>query len=215
MALSGPAALSRRNFLRTGALGAAGLMAGQALAPTAPAMAAMPATPTGIRPELLRRALAAADRHRNRIARRDLIGVVDFAAASNMPRLHLVDTINGRATSLLVSHGRGSDPAHTGWLSRFSNQDGSLASSSGSYLTGDTYYGKHGRSRRLIGLDGSNCNAETRGIVVHSAWYVSPQLAAQHGKIGRSEGCFAVSESELEMVLGRLGAGRMIYADKI
>ncbi|MDB5689861.1 MAG: hypothetical protein JWL91_1737 [Sphingomonas bacterium] len=207
MALSAGHALSRRNFLAAGVLGAAGLAAGEA-------SAAIPAT-NGLRPELLQRALQSFNAHRGRVPQRDLIAIADFAQASRLPRFHLVNTVNGRTTSLLVSHGRGSDPAHTGFLSRFSNRDGSLASSAGAYVTGDTYYGKHGRSRRLIGLDPTNSNAETRGIVLHSAWYVSPQVAANTGKIGRSEGCFAVSEHDLEQVMARLGSGRMIYADKV
>ena len=208
MASSAGCALSRRGFLSAGMLGVAGLAAGQAVA-------AAPAFGGGPRPELLRRALQSFNGHRGQIPQRDLIAIADFAQSSSLPRFHLVNTISGRSTSLLVSHGRGSDPAHTGFLSRFSNQDGSLASSAGAYVTGDTYYGKHGRSRRLIGLDPSNSNAETRGIVVHSAWYVSPSLAANTGKIGRSEGCFAVSQDDLEQVLTRLGSGRMIYADKV
>jgi hypothetical protein len=208
MASSPAVAVSRRNFLAAGAVGAAGLATGNAVA-------AGTVTQGGLRPELFTRALAAMDRHRSSILRRDLIAIADFDAPSSLPRFHFVNTLNGRSTSLLVAHGRGSDPAHTGWLSRFSNQDGSLASSAGAYLTGDVYYGKHGRSRRLIGLDRTNCNAETRGIVVHAAWYVSPQLISEHGKLGRSEGCFAVSETDLEQVLTRLGSGRMIYADKV
>jgi hypothetical protein len=211
MALSAGLELSRRNFIGASALGAAGLLA-------TGAEAALPATAFpayGPRPELLRKALLAFNRHRASVPQRDLIAIADFAAPSYRSRFHLVNTVSGRTTSLLVSHGRGSDPAHTGWLSRFSNQDGSLASSSGAYVTGDTYYGKHGRSRRLIGLDPTNNNAETRGIVLHAAWYVSPDLVREHGKIGRSEGCFAVSENDLEQVLARLGSGRMIYADKV
>ena len=203
--------LSRRNFLGAGALGAAGMLASGASA--ALPDNAFPAS--GPRPELLRKALLAFNRHRAHVPQRDLIAIADFAAPSYRSRFHLVNTVSGRTTSLLVSHGRGSDPAHTGWLSHFSNQDGSLASSSGAYVTGDTYYGKHGRSRRLIGLDPTNSNAETRGIVLHAAWYVSPQLIRERGKIGRSEGCFAVSEDDLEQVLARLGSGRMIYADKV
>ena len=59
---------------------------------------------------------------------------------------------SGRASSHLVSHGRGSDPDHSGWVERFSNDFGSNASSPGGYLTADYYSGKHGRSQRLIGL---------------------------------------------------------------
>ena len=200
--------VSRRSFLHIGALGAAGLAASRAVA-------ADVAPQTRLRPELFHRALAALDRHRGAVAKRDMIGIADFAAPSSSPRFHLVNASTGRATSFLVAHGRGSDPAHTGWLSRFSNEDGSFASCSGAFLTGDTYFGKHGHSRRLVGLDPTNTNAEMRGIVVHAAWYVSPQLVRERGKIGRSEGCFALDQADLDEIMTRLGTGRMIYADKV
>ena len=56
---------------------------------------------------------------------------------------------------------------------------------------------------------------EARAIVVHAAWYVGPEMVRDHGKLGRSEGCFAVSENDLAVMLDRLGAGRLIYADKV
>lgn len=219
----GGGALSRRELLRTSTVVAAGLIAGPALAipasdlavPPRPSASPMPASPVTIRPDLFRRALAALQRHDDRIRLRDRIGIVDFDLPSAQPRFHLVDLVSGKSRSLLVSHGRGSDPGHTGWLTRFSNVPDSNASSDGAYLTGDTYIGQHGRSRRLAGLDRTNDNAEMRAIVVHAAWYVSPDMISQHGKLGRSEGCFAVSTAELEYTLESLGRGRMIYADKV
>jgi hypothetical protein len=171
------------------------------------------ATPAGPSPVLLARARAALDRH-PRAFSRDLIAVVDFDSASATPRFHLVDLVGGRTESLLVAHGRGSDPGHTGWLERFSNTEGSAASSSGAYRTEALYQGQHGASRRLAGLDPTNCNAESRAIVVHGAWYVSPAMVRDHGKLGRSEGCFALDEKALPTVLARLGEGRLIYADR-
>jgi len=148
-------------------------------------------------------------------AHTDIVGVADFSQASKTPRLHLVDVANGRIDSLLVAHGRGSDPSHTGWVKTFSNAPSSNATSEGCYLTGDYYVGQHGRSMRLKGLEATNSNAESRGIVVHAAWYVSAQMAAQHGMLGRSEGCLAVSEADLPGVLQRLGPGRLIVAKKL
>ncbi len=168
-----------------------------------------------IDPTLLQRALSSYERHRTRLTARDYIGIADFSVPSRAPRFHLLDMTSGKFKSLLVAHGRGSDPDHSGWVERFSNLPGSAASSQGAYLTRDIYQGKHGRSRRLVGLDPDNSNAESRAIVIHAAWYVSPDMVRQHGKLGRSEGCFAFSESDLAAVLDRLGPGRMIYADKI
>ncbi len=224
-------AATRRDLLRTGAVVAAGLIAGPAMAddpigdliqnttPTGvarPSTTAMPASPMTFRPDLFRRALAALSRHSSEIARQDRIALVDFDLPSSRSRFHIVDLASGRSQSLLVAHGRGSDPAHTGFLTLFSNEVGSAASSSGAYVTkGDVYIGEHGRSQRLVGLDRTNNNVEERAIVVHAAWYVSQDMIAQHGKIGRSEGCFALTEDSLEIALNQLGAGRMIYADKV
>lgn len=168
-----------------------------------------------VNPALMRRALAAAERHRASITERDLMAIADFSLPSRDPRFHLVDLLSGTTTTLLVAHGRGSDPAHSGWVQRFSNDFGSNASSEGAYLTGAAYHGKHGASRRLIGLDPTTSNAGPRAIVIHSAWYVGADMVRDHGKLGRSEGCFAVSQKDLAMVLERLGPGRLIYADKV
>jgi hypothetical protein len=202
---------SRRQALIAGAGAAAALCA----APAAFAASGVNAMTGGLAPALLRRALAAFDKHQARLARRDHIGVVDFSAPSRVPRFHLVNLVNGGTTSLLVAHGRGSDPGHSGFLERFSNEVGSLATSSGAYLVSDSYVGRHGSSRRLVGLDPQNSNAEVRAIVMHGAWYVGPDMVRDHGKLGRSEGCFAFAENELAQVFDRLAPGRLIYADKL
>lgn len=164
--------------------------------------------------DIVNAARLALARHGSSAQTRDLVGVADFSPASSAARFHLVDINNGRTASYLVAHGRGSDPDHSGWLKRFSNDEGSSATSSGVYLTAGEYQGKHGRSMRLKGLDPSNCNAEARAVVIHGAWYVSPQMVAAHGKLGRSEGCLAFSEANLPQVLERLGPGRLIIAGK-
>src|SRR3546814_20785137 len=74
--------------------------------------------------------------------------------------------------------------------------------SSGAYLTGSDYQGQHGLSQRLTGLDPDNSNAAVRAIVIHSAWYVSHKMIDDHGKLGRSEGCFAFDEADLSAVMG-------------
>jgi len=198
---------------RRGLLGA-GIIGGLALASGGSALAGTIGQPV-LRPEVRARALAAMSRHVGRVKVRDVIGIADFDAASNAPRFHLLDVASGRVNSLLVAHGRGSDPSHTGWLQRFSNDLGSAASCSGAFVTAEEYVGNHGRSRRIDGLDPTNCNARTRAVVIHGAWYVSPQMVREHGKLGRSEGCFAFSEQDLAQVMARMGPGRLIYADKI
>ncbi|WP_246263459.1 murein L,D-transpeptidase catalytic domain family protein [Parasphingopyxis algicola] len=191
------------------------MVAGGALAASIPAAATAPVTPAAPNGDLLQRALAALQRHQDAIVHRDLIGVADFNAPSRLPRFSIIDLASGRAERLLVTHGRGSDPSHSGWLQRFSNVPGSAATSSGAYLTGRAYSGSHGPSRRLAGLDPENSNAEARAIVIHSAWYANPEVVQEQGKLGRSEGCFAFSHADIAQVLDRLGPGRLIYADKV
>ena len=67
----------------------------------------------------------------------------------------------------------------------------------------------------MNGLDYSNSNAEARAIVIHSAWYAEPTVAYEHGKLGRSEGCFAFSTASHAEMLSRLRPGRLLYADKV
>ena len=200
--------LTRRQLIGAGA--AAGLMSA-----ARPVFASVsPLTPP-IDPSLRAKALLALAGNRNRIPHADVIGIADFNRASRDPRFYILDLRSGMTTAHLCAHGRGSDPAHSGWLEYFSNSLGSEATSNGAYLTGDAYFGKYGHSMRLTGLDYSNNNAEMRAIVVHSAWYAEPAQVEQHGKLGRSEGCFALPGISHAEAMTRLGSGRLLYADKV
>jgi hypothetical protein len=207
MSRSEELAISRRTFVATAALGSA--------VAALPAFARGRETDSPISSFMVRRALAALERHGNAISHRDVIGIADFSLPSSAPRFHLLNLADGRMRSHLVAHGRGSDPAHTGWLQRFSNEPRSQATSAGAFRTDRIYAGEHGESMRLEGLDESNSNAASRAIVVHGAWYVSEEMAQQHRVLGRSEGCFALAQSSIQEVLSMLGSGRLIYADKI
>jgi hypothetical protein len=184
-------------------------------APVAPVASSAPSAPIGIDAQLFARAKAALDRHGSSLRHRDRIGISDFSRASREARFHIVDLGSGRVESHRVAHGRGSDRGHTGWLEQFSNDFGSNATSNGAYLTADFYHGKYGLSMRLHGLDWSNNNAMERAIVVHQAWYAEADMIGVHGKLGRSEGCFAFGRDSHFEVMRTLGEGRMIYADKL
>lgn len=196
---------NRRHFIGTMVAGSAGLVSTRSYA----------ATLCGEVPALLPEALAALDAHASRIVHRDRIGLVNFAAHSRLPRFQLIDVEAGKVIkSMLVAHGSGSDPDASGWTERFSNREGSNASCKGAFVTGTTYVGKHGRSRKVIGLEPQNEAAERRAIVIHGADYVSDSLALGQGRIGRSQGCFAVSRAEIGDLLAQLGEGRLLYAWK-
>lgn len=209
--------LNRRHFLGAAIAVTAGAATPAAFAePSKTVLAPLPARPKQAdMPPLLREALAALDSHGSRIVHRDLIGLVDFSEHSSNRRFQLVDVASGDiAASYLVAHGRGSDPRHTGWVQSFSNRPGSNASSRGSYLVANSYYGKHGRSRRLIGLDPDNNLALERAIVIHGASYVDRSMMDRRSGVGRSLGCFSVAENKIADVLDRLGEGYLLYASK-
>jgi hypothetical protein len=201
--------VTRRTFLGTAAAAGAGLAL-----PVRLFAQARPAQPA-INPRLKERALAALEANRGVIRYADVIGIADFSRFSRDPRFYIVDLRSGFVTEHHVAHGRGSDPANYGFLQYFSNEMGSEATSQGAYLTGDAYQGKYGYSLRLTGLDSSNSNALARQIVVHSAWYAEPRMVESFGKLGRSEGCFALPGVSHAEAMTRLGSGRLLYAEKV
>jgi hypothetical protein len=178
----------------------------------------LPPSPVGT-PEYTRRILATAKSQSDRVAaslwRRDVVGIADFSRPSWEPRLHFANLENGTVRSFLLAHGRGSDPGHSGWLQNFSSSVGSEATSRGAYLTCEWYNGKYGTSVRLKGLDRDNYTALERAIVMHPAWYVDSSLVEKFGKIGRSEGCFAMSKTDFQEALWHLSGGRLLFADRI
>lgn len=149
------------------------------------------------------------------VQHRDVVAVADFARPSSLPRFHFVALEAGTMHSFLVAHGRGSDPEHDGWLKSFSNAVGSEATSRGAYVVSDSYEGKYGSSLRLAGLDADNSNAYDRSIVMHPAWYAGPEMLARWGKLGRSEGCFAMDPEFFAQALAMLTGGRLLFADRI
>lgn len=177
-----------------------------------------PPSPFGT-PEYTRKILAAAKRQSERVAsklwRTDVVGIADFSRPSWEPRLHFANLQNGTVRSFLLAHGKGSDLDHTGWLQNFSSQYGSLATSRGAYLTCEWYTGKYGTSIRLVGLDPDNSTALQRMIVMHSAWYVDAGMIEKWGKLGRSDGCFAMSPTDFNEALWHLSGGRLLFADRI
>lgn len=148
--------------------------------------------------------------------RRDVAGVADFGLPSSLPRLHFANLEAGTVRSFLVTHGRGSDPDHDGFLHWFSNEPGSFATSRGAYISYEWYVGKYGVSIRLGGLDPDNSNALSRAIVMHSAPYAAPEMLEKFGKLGRSDGCLAMAPGdEFNAALTQLSGGRVIFADKL
>ena len=148
----------------------------------------------------------------NHVWRTDIVGIADFGLHSSQRRFHFVDLEKERVESYHVSHGTGSDSEHDGWLKRYSNIEGSEATSRGAYLTRSWYKGRYGTSLRLDGLDPTNSNALPRAIVMHQADYATPEHVERWGRLGRSNGCLAMGPEQFDRALIDLSGGRLVVA---
>ena len=139
-----------------------------------------------------------------------IITIVDLAKSSRTKRMWVIDLINKQLLlKTWVSHGNGSGPDVP---DHFSNNNDSHASSLGFYITDNVYNGKHGRSLKLDGQDaGFNDNARSRSIVIHAASYVSQQSIDKLGRLGRSEGCPAVSPKVVAKVINTLKGKTVLF----
>lgn len=143
--------------------------------------------------------------------RDDTLTVIDYSLQSSKKRMWVFDVARRELLfHELVAHGKNTGAR---MATRFSNTNGSLQTSLGLFRTADTYYGKNGYSLRLHGLEpGVNDLALPRTIVIHGAWYVSPDFAAQHGRIGRSWGCPAVSEKVARPLIDTIKEGTLVFS---
>jgi hypothetical protein len=139
-----------------------------------------------------------------------IISIVDFSEPSNKKRLFVIDLKHYKVLfNTLVAHGR-----NTGreWATSFSNQNSSLKSSPGFYITRETYEGHNGYSLKLDGVErGINDNAYERGIVMHGAAYVCDDLANAQGFIGRSQGCPAVPVQVSRPIINTIKNGTCLF----
>jgi hypothetical protein len=166
----------------------------------------------GLRLQVLRLALDAHARAvRQGWTAAPTLTVIDYSRRSRERRLWVLDLARDSVLAAeLVAHGRatGDDLAR-----RFSNRPGSLASSLGTFITGATYWGRHGLALRLRGMDpGLNDRAEARAIVIHGADYVNPEAVRRLGRLGRSQGCPALAPAVARRVIGLIRGGTVLFA---
>jgi len=167
----------------------------------------------GLRPEVLGLALEAerCASEQGLVRRRGLLTVIDYSLPSTRRRLWVLDLKRGEVLfHELVAHGQGTG----GNRARvFSNVSGSHQSSVGSMVTAETYYGKHGLSLRLDGVEpGYNDLARERTIVIHGADYVSEDFIRRVGRLGRSWGCPALPEDVSGDVIDTIAGGSLVFS---
>jgi len=152
--------------------------------------------------------------HSFSLTNKTILTIIDFSKPSTQKRFFIIDIENQKLLlQTFVAHGKNSGINKP---TRFSNMIGSNQSSLGFYKTAETYFGKHGYSLILDGLEkGINDNARRRAIVIHGAEYVSKSFIERYNRLGRSWGCPAVSEELSKKIIDIIKSGTclFIYSD--
>lgn len=148
---------------------------------------------------------------RNLLKNKNIMAIIDYSQSSCKERLYI---INIRQKKLLcqslVAHGKGSGEINA---VRFSNKNSSCASSIGVLVTGKTYYGKHGYSLELYGLEkGYNDNVLSRKVVIHGADYVSYDFIQKQNRTGRSWGCPALPIDKYKVIIDLIKDGACLFS---
>ena len=171
---------------------------------------------SNLRPEVLELALEAYEQaEEGGFVRREVLTIIDYEIPSFQQRLWVIDMKVGRVLyQEWVAHGMGKPRGSGGTMEEalsFSNDMGTLKSSLGLFITAETYYGRHGYSLKLDGLEeGVNDNARERLIVLHGAQYVSEDRADDH-LIGRSWGCPAVRPGISNILIDAIKGGSVMW----
>ncbi len=163
-------------------------------------------------PKALKGALKAySQAHARGLDNKNLLTIIDFSKPSSEKRFWVIDLNTDNVLfDELVAHGKNSGG---NVATNFSNVAQSKASSLGLFETKNTYYGKHGLSLRMAGLNpGLNNNAMRRDIVIHGANYVSEGFVNRVGRLGRSWGCPALSMKVYKPVINTIKDGTLVYA---
>lgn len=138
----------------------------------------------------------------------DYLVIIDFTLPSNKKREWIYDSNQKLIYNTYVTHGKNSGGLYA---TKFSNTIGSLKSSLGAMRVGETYYGKHGLSLKLDGLEKQNSNVRKRAIVIHGASYAEASYIKANGRAGLSWGCPAIPQSQSKYIINLLKSGAIVY----
>jgi hypothetical protein len=124
-----------------------------------------------------------------KLANQRYLTIADMSQASSDPRLYIIDMEKQELLmQTFVAHGRNSGLL---FAKQFSNLVGSFQSSLGFYITGKPYQGKHGKSLILKGVETGFVN--------------------QQGYLGRSLGCPAVPNHQVEAIIKAIQGASCLF----
>lgn len=150
-------------------------------------------------------------KNQQRLNDKALLSIIDFTQNSNQKRFYTIDLEQKRIIyNTYVSHGRKSGDSVT---TSFSDILNSNQSSIGFYITGNTYNGSNGFSLQLHGDEvGYNSNIAKRGVVIHTADYVSESYIKKYGRLGRSQGCPVLPEDIYKEIIEVIKNKTLVFA---
>lgn len=97
------------------------------------------------------------------------------------------------------------------YATNFSNKNNSYSTSSGFYLTGNIYNGKHGESLVLYGLEkDKNDNAQKELLLCIKHIMLINHLQ-KYGRLGRSKGCLALPTDLNSKIINLISDGVVLY----
>ncbi|MCX6231240.1 MAG: murein L,D-transpeptidase catalytic domain family protein [Bacteroidetes bacterium] len=141
----------------------------------------------------------------------NLLTIADYSQSSNKKRLYVIDLANKKLLfNTYVAHGRNSGDE---FAKNFSNDNGSLKSSLGFFITEQPIMGSHtGFSLQIKGLEkGFNDNALQRAIIIHSAEYATENFIKKNGRLGRSYGCPVLPPDMNKAIIETIKGGSCLF----
>lgn len=141
----------------------------------------------------------------------NIVTIADYSQSSNKKRLYVIDLKNKKLLfNTYVAHGRNTGDEYA---RSFSNEEGSLKSSLGFYITENPIIGSHTGFALLInGVEkGFNDHAIKRAIIIHGADYATENFIKKFGRLGRSLGCPALPPEMNKPIIESIKGGTCLF----
>lgn len=141
----------------------------------------------------------------------NIVTIADYSQSSNKKRLYVIDLKNRKLLfNTFVAHGRNTGDE---FARSFSNEEGSLKSSLGFYITENPIVGSHtGFALMINGVEkGFNDHAVKRAIIIHAAEYATENFIKKYGRLGRSLGCPALPPDLNKPIIERIKGGTCLF----
>jgi len=146
-----------------------------------------------------------------KLLKNNIITIADYSQSSNRKRLYVINLKDKKLLfNTYVAHGRNTGDEYA---KSFSNEEGSLKSSLGFYVTENPIVGSHtGYALMINGVEkGFNDHAEKRAIIIHGAGYATENFIQKYGRLGRSLGCPALPPDMNKPIIDSIKGGTCLF----